>query len=80
LNIIYRIPLLILMSYRGPGDAGMEEHLVMGSRTEALLNDFDIKHSTMDQSFNEKRFDEINKYLHTGLLPYCLLIPKGAWQ
>ena len=79
LNIIYRIPLLILMSLRGPDDTGMEEHQVMGTRTETLLKTFNINHHIMHHDFNEKMLDEIHHYLHTALLPFCLLIPKGAW-
>src|SRR4030043_1506164 len=37
LHLIYGIPALVLLSYRGPEDVDMEEHLVMGKYTEELL-------------------------------------------
>ena len=45
LPMIYRIPVLVLVSYRGPADRGMEEHLVMGEHTEEILRSFKLEYA-----------------------------------
>lgn len=42
LHMIYRIPVMLLVSWRGPGDPGWEEHRVMGDHTLELLDAFGI--------------------------------------
>ncbi|MCK4765221.1 MAG: sulfopyruvate decarboxylase subunit alpha [Candidatus Aminicenantes bacterium] len=82
LPMIYRIPMLALVSYRGPQDQGMEEHLIMGQHTEELLKSFKIKYSifTGDAKEFTARLREIEQYLLKEELPYFLLFNKGALQ
>jgi len=42
LHMIYRIPVMLLVSWRGPADPGWEEHRVMGDHTRELLDTFGI--------------------------------------
>lgn len=87
LPMIYHIPVLVLVSYRGPGDQGMEEHLVMGEHTEEILQSFKIKYSIFgslnaDVEGVDKAPDieEIRQYCLKEELPYFLLVSKGALE
>jgi len=85
LPIIYRMPVLVLASYRGPADEGMEEHLVMGEHTEEILRSFKIKYSIFGSSSVEDNGNSnvldihaIRQYLLKEKLPYFLLVGKGG--
>jgi len=78
LLLIYRIPSLILITYRGPDDDQMEEHRVMGEHTEQLLKEFSIDYSILDQDLTKLNLQTINRHLNEKQLPYCLLIGKGV--
>lgn len=80
LQIIYRIPALVLMSYRGPEDQGWEEHQVMGEHTEDLLNTFDLEYELFRGDITEHRVREIGRYLRDRERPYFLLVTGGALQ
>lgn len=78
LQMIYRIPALVLMSYRGPEDRGWEEHRVMGEHTEDLLNAFNLEYALFRGDISDRRVREIERYLRDRELPYFLLVTKGA--
>ena len=78
LHIIYRLPVLLLVTYRGPDDTGWEEHQVFGRKTEPLLQTFEIKHSIFSGEFTAGQFDEIQECMRIDQQPYALLIPRGA--
>lgn len=78
LQMIYRIPALVLMSYRGPEDRGWEEHRVMGEHTEDLLNTFNLEYVLFRGDISERRVREIGRYLQDRALPYFMLVTKGA--
>ncbi|UCH92972.1 MAG: sulfopyruvate decarboxylase subunit alpha [Candidatus Aminicenantes bacterium] len=78
LHLIYHFPALFLITYRGPDDPGMEEHLVMGQHTEELLNAFQIKYSLLKETISGTEIQQIKEYLKEKELPYVLLVTKGA--
>lgn len=78
LHLIYSFPTLFLVTYRGPKDPGMEEHLVMGQHTEELLTTFKIKYSLLDDDMPGKEITGIKDYLLESERPYVLLVTKGA--
>lgn len=80
LNLIYRIPVLVLVSYRGPEDPGWEEHLIMGQHTEELLRTFGMRYSLFDGEISAREVEEIRGYLLDEELPYFLLVLKGALE
>lgn len=80
LPLIYHIPCLVLVSYRGPDDPGMEEHRVMGEHTEEILHAFKIEYSVFSGDPGEPDLDKIKTYLQTKKLPYVILFKKGALQ
>ncbi|RPI74595.1 MAG: sulfopyruvate decarboxylase subunit alpha [Desulfobacteraceae bacterium] len=78
LQLIYRIPALILVSYRGPADQGWEEHFFMGAHTEELLTVFQGAYSIFEKRVSEADIEKIWTYLLNEKKPYFLLVPKGA--
>lgn len=78
LHLIYGFPALFLVTYRGPNDPGMEEHLVMGQHTEELLTAFKIKYSLLKETITENEIEQIRDYIHQEQLPYILLVTRGA--
>lgn len=80
LHMIYKFPVLVLLSYRGPEDLGMEEHRIMGEHTETILRTFGLKYSILDERISKKEMTEIKEYLLSEQQPYFLLITKGIFQ
>jgi len=80
LHLIYDIPTLVLVSYRGPEDQGMEEHLIMGKHTEELLSTFDMQYSIFKGELAEKDVLTMEDYMNKNNLPYFLLVMKGALE
>lgn len=80
LHLIYAIPALILLSYRGPEDIDMEEHLVMGKHTENLLKSFNIDYSIPRERKIEPFLKKAKQNLMEKKKPYFLLFKKGVLQ
>ena len=80
LHMIYRFPLLVLLSHRGPEDPGMEEHRVMGLHTESILQTFGLKHAKFTHAFSENEMGAVREYLVSAQRPYFLLIGRGIFQ
>lgn len=80
IQMIYCIPSLLLVTYRGPEDPGWEEHQVMGEHTEELLRTFKIRFSILKTGIGDSDIGEIKQYLVEREQPYCLLISKEALQ
>jgi sulfopyruvate decarboxylase subunit alpha len=47
-NLIYRIPVLMVVSWRGYGGQDAPEHLIMGEKTPHLLQTLDIPHVILE--------------------------------
>lgn len=78
IHLIYRIPALVLLSYRGPEDQNMEEHMIMGQHTEEILQSFHIKYSLLKNKISDLEIKKITDTITTQQLPYFLLVYKGA--
>lgn len=78
LPLIYRIPCLVLVSFRGPEDPDMEEHVVMGRYTEDILKTFRLKYTIFTGEMGHLEIGAIKDYLLKEELPYILLFKKGA--
>ena len=78
IHLIYRIPALVLTTYRGPEDKGWEEHQVMGDHTEELLRTFGFPYAILKDRIGRDKVQEIKTYLQDTQKPYMLLIEKGS--
>jgi sulfopyruvate decarboxylase subunit alpha len=47
-NLIYRIPVLMVVSWRGYGGKDAPEHLIMGEKTPDLLHTLGIPHAVLE--------------------------------
>ena len=76
LHLIYHIPALVLVTYRGPEDQGWEEHLIMGKYTEELLNTFHMRYSLFRGTTSAVEIEKVKQYLADRKLPYFFLVMK----
>ena len=78
LNLIYRQPCLLIVSWRGQGGNDAPEHLVMGEVMPQLLETVRIPHRTL----TEKTFAEDLRWVVETLMkrqiPVVLIITKGV--
>ena len=77
---LYRIPLLMLVSWRGCRNDDFEEHLITGKATRGVLKSFDIpvftpQHDTVEQHLKVASF---TSKMARG--PAVLLIRKGVLE
>lgn len=78
LHLIYSLPVLVLLTYRGTEDDQWEEHVVMGMHTEPLLKTFRLPYEVFDEDFSEARLAEIRRILIEEQTPFFLLIGREA--
>lgn len=76
---LYKVPLLILVSYRGlEVDANFPEHSLMGKITEDVLRAYQIPYLTLEEDdWKSVMRKALNKMDQTSL-PVCLLVEKGV--
>ena len=76
---LYKIPLLIFVSYRGlEPDADFPEHLIMGDVSESVLDSYKIPYWVLEEeNWQTTLAESINKMIDTSL-PVCLLVKKGV--
>lgn len=79
LNLIYNIPVLLLVSYRGFGGKDAPEHLVMGRHCVELTTTFEIPTKVCEREDLKNSLDEANRYLEKGK-PYCLFIKEDTLE
>ncbi len=80
LNLIYRIPVLLIVSYRGFGGHDAPEHLVMGRTCEAILTTVGIPHRTPEPDGVVPAFEWAIETMQAQRIPVALLIRKGIFD
>ena len=79
-NLIYRIPILMMIRWRGyggpPNDA--PEHWVMGSKTPEILKTLEIPFEMLEADKFKDGIDLLLKVITEKSLPGALLIRPGA--
>ncbi|HEX2055280.1 MAG TPA: thiamine pyrophosphate-binding protein [Nitrospiraceae bacterium] len=78
LNLIYRQPCVLIISWRGYQGKDAPEHLVMGETMPQLLDTVKIPHRTLSE---EKMFEDLKWVGETFMkqqIPVALLIKKGV--
>jgi phosphonopyruvate decarboxylase len=53
-NLIYKVPVLIIISMRGYKYNDAPEHTIMGEKTTKFLEDLNIPYSTLSENFEEE--------------------------
>jgi len=77
LNLIYQIPCLLLVSWRGFQGKDAPEHLVMGQTMTQLLDTVKIPHRTVEVATMVSDLQWVAKTFMDQRVPVALLLKKG---
>jgi len=76
-NLIYKIPVLLLISWRGFKGKDAPEHNVMGRMTQELLEVLGIKYDVLSEENIRQRISNACEYMEISKEPYALILKKG---
>ena len=80
LNLIYRIPVLVIMSWRGQGGKDAPEHIIMGDISQKLLETAGMDYSVLKpENFDQVLATAMQK-INEEKLPYTLIVEKGLFD
>ena len=80
LNLIYRIPVLVIMSWRGQGGKDAPEHMIMGDISQKLLETAGMDYAVLKPENCDQVLETALKKINEEKLPYTLLIEKGLFD
>jgi sulfopyruvate decarboxylase alpha subunit len=73
-NLIYRIPVLMLVSWRGYGGKDAPEHVIMGEKTPELLHTLGIPHVILEADSLETDVQWAISAMEQQLTPVALIL------
>ena len=79
LNLIYKIPTLVIMSWRGEDKSDAPEHIIMGEINQNLLQTADMKYSVLSGDNYQECLNTACQNIEAGL-PHTLLVGKGYFN
>jgi sulfopyruvate decarboxylase alpha subunit len=77
LALLYRIPLLVLIGWRGYRGNDAPEHLIMGACLPDLLDDIGLPYLVLEESREMEGLDAAHATLSAGQIPTALLLRPG---
>ena len=80
LNLIYRIAVLVIMSWRGQGGKDAPEHIIMGDISQKLLETAGMDYAVLKPENCDQVLETALKKINEEKLPYTLLIEKGLFD
>ncbi len=80
LNLIYKIPVLVIMSWRGCGGKDAPEHIIMGDINEKLLETSGMKHAVLEEDNADRALADALQVINEERVPYTLLVKKGLFD
>ncbi len=80
LNLIYRIPVLVIMSWRGQGGKDAPEHIIMGDISQKLLETAGMEYSVLRPENCDEVLEIAMRKINEEKLPYTLLVEKGLFD
>lgn len=75
-NIIYKIPVLMFITWRGFNGKDAPEHLIMGKKTLSLLQDLEIPYRILSNAY-KKDIDWAIKAMENKSIPVAIIIKDG---
>lgn len=78
-NLLYRVPLLIVVSWRGEGGRDAPEHLLMGAKMHALLDWLEVPHLDLEPDRVSEQVDLAVDHMLESLRPFALVARKGIF-
>ena len=79
LNLIYKIPVLVIMSWRGEDSSDAPEHIIMGEINQRLLTTCGMEYSVLSNENYEVSLNTALQKIKEGL-PYTLMVGKGYFN
>jgi phosphonopyruvate decarboxylase len=79
LNLIYKIPVLVIMSWRGEDSTDAPEHIIMGEINQNLLKTCGMEYSVISSDNYKASLNTAIKKMEKGL-PYTLMVGKGYFN
>jgi len=77
-NLIYRIPVLMVVSWRGYGGKDAPEHLIMGEKTPELLHTLGIPHAVLEVDTLEENLQWAISTMEQQLIPVAVILRHGT--
>lgn len=77
-NLIYRIPVLMVVSWRGYGGQDAPEHLIMGEKTPDLLQTLGIPHTVLEAASLEENLQWAVSAMETQQIPVAAILRKAV--
>lgn len=80
---VYRIPLLMMIGWRGePGKKDEPQHVKQGKVTDKLLQAMDIKYEVLSDNFEECKKQIISAfvYMKEENKPFAFIVKKGTFE
>jgi sulfopyruvate decarboxylase alpha subunit len=76
-NLIYRIPVLMVVSWRGYGGKDAPEHLIMGAKTLDLLHTLGIPHTVLEAGSLEENLQWAVSTMEQQQVPVAVILRKA---
>jgi sulfopyruvate decarboxylase subunit alpha len=76
-NLIYRIPILMVVSWRGYGGKDAPEHLIMGEKTPDLLHTLGIPHAVLEVDTLEENLQWAISVMEQQLIPVAVILRQA---
>ncbi|MBC8284120.1 MAG: sulfopyruvate decarboxylase subunit alpha [Nitrospinae bacterium] len=80
LNLIYKIPMLVIMSWRGKDGKDAPEHIIMGDIDKQLLKTAGMEYSILSEENCEEVLKKAKQKICEEKLPYTLIVEKGLFD
>ena len=80
LNLIYKIPALVIMSWRGKAGKDAPEHIIMGDIDQELLKTVGMEYSILSAENCEEVIKKAKQKIYVEKLPYTLIVEKGLFD
>ena len=80
LNLIYNIPMLVIMSWRGKDGKDAPEHIIMGDIDKQLLKTAGMEYSLLNKDNCDEVLRKAKNKICEEKLPYTLIIEKGLFD
>ncbi|MBC8286280.1 MAG: sulfopyruvate decarboxylase subunit alpha [Nitrospinae bacterium] len=80
LNLIYRIPVLVIMSWRGQGGKDAPEHIIMGDIDQKLLETAGMDYAILKPENLDEVLATAKRKINEEKRPYTLIVEKGLFD
>ena len=80
LNLIYHIPVLVIMSWRGQEGKDAPEHIIMGDINQKLLETAGMDYSILKPENLDQVLETAKRKINEEKLPHTLIVEKGLFD